>query len=132
VQERLVASLSSAFGALALLLAGVGLYGVMAYAVNRRTNEIGIRMAPGAKPAQIARMVLRETLLLVSLGLAVGIPAATAASRLIASELYGLKPNDAITILLATLVTAGVAALAGYLPARRASSVDPMIALHYE
>jgi predicted permease len=132
VQERLVASLSSAFGALALLLASVGLYGLMAYAVNRRTNEIGIRMALGARPREIARMVLRETLLLVTLGLAIGIPEAMLASRLIASELYGLKPYDAITILLATLVTAGIAALAGYLPARRASRVDPMIALRYE
>jgi len=132
VEERLVASLSSAFGVLALLLAGVGLYGLMAYAVNRRTNEIGIRMALGAEPLQIARMVLRETLLLVGLGLAIGIPASMIASRLIASELYGLAPGDAITILLATAVMAGIAALAGYLPARRASRVDPMIALRYE
>jgi predicted permease len=132
VQERLVASLSSAFGALALLLAGVGLYGLMAYAVNRRTNEIGIRMALGARPAEIAGMVLRETLLLVGLGLAIGIPASMIASRLIASELYGLKSSDGTTILLAILLLAGIAALAGYLPARRASRVDPMIALRYE
>jgi predicted permease len=132
VQERLVASLSSAFGALALLLAGVGLYGLMAYAVNRRTNEIGIRMALGARPVEIAGMVLRETLLLMGLGLGIGIPASMLASRLIASELYGLKPGDASTILLAILVTSGIAALAGYLPARRASRVDPMIALRYE
>ena len=132
VQERLVASLSSAFGVLALLLASVGLYGLMAYAVNRRTNEIGIRMALGAKPLQIAGMVLRETLLLVTMGLVIGIPASMLAARLIASELYGLQPNDAITIALATLVTAGIAALAGYVPARRASRVDPMIALRYE
>jgi predicted permease len=132
LQERLVASLSSAFGALALLLAGVGLYGLMAYAVNRRTNEIGIRMALGARPFEIAGMMLRETLLLVGLGLAIGIPAAIVASRLIASELYGLKPDDASTMALAILVTAGIAALAGYLPALRASRVDPMIALRYE
>ena len=132
LQERLVASLSSAFGALALLLAGVGLYGLMAYSVNRRTNEIGIRMALGARPVEIARMVLRETLLLAGLGLAIGIPASMIASRLIASELYGLKPGDATTVLLAILVTSGIAALAGYLPARRASRVDPMIALRYE
>jgi predicted permease len=132
VQERLVASLSSTFGLLALLLASVGLYGLMAYAVNRRTNEIGIRMALGAKPAQIAGMVLRETLLLVSLGLVIGIPAAMMASRLIASELFGLEPSDPITILLASLATAGIAALAGYLPARRASLVDPIMALRYE
>jgi predicted permease len=132
VDERLVAALSSAFGALALLMAAIGLYGLMAYAVNRRTNEIGIRMALGAKPAKIARMVLRETLLLVGIGLAIGIPAAMIASRLITSELYGLKPSDPATIFLASLVTAAIAALAGYLPARRASRVDPMIALRHE
>jgi predicted permease len=132
VQERLVASLSSAFGSLALLLAGVGLYGLMAFAVNRRTNEIGIRMALGAKPVQISRMVLRETLLLVSLGLAIGIPVAIAVSKLIATELFGLKTSDPITLLLASLVTAGIAALAGFLPARRASRVDPITALRYE
>ncbi|HTC32263.1 MAG TPA: ADOP family duplicated permease, partial [Bryobacteraceae bacterium] len=132
VQERLVASLSSAFGSLALLLAAVGLYGLMAFAVNRRTNEIGIRMALGAKPVQIAGMVLRETLLLVSLGLAIGIPVAIAVSKLIATELYGLKSNDPVTLLLASLSTAAIAVLAGYLPARRASRVDPMTALRYE
>jgi predicted permease len=132
VQERLVASLSSTFGALALLVAGIGLYGLMAYAVNRRTNEIGIRMALGAKPAQISRMVLRETLLLVGLGLAIGIPAAMIASRLIASELFGLQSRDPITVLMASLLTASIAVLAGFLPARRASRVDPMVALRHE
>jgi ABC-type antimicrobial peptide transport system permease subunit len=132
IDERLVASLSSAFGALALLVAAIGLYGLMAYAVNRRTNEIGLRMALGAKPAQISRMVLRETLLLVGLGLAIGIPAAVIASRLIASELFGLQSRDPITIFIASLLTASIAVLAGYLPARRASRVDPMIALRHE
>jgi predicted permease len=132
VDERLVASLSSVFGALALLVAAIGLYGLMAYAVHRRTNEIGIRMALGAKPAKIARMVLRETLLLVGIGLAIGIPAAIVASRLISSELFGLKPGDPITISTASLATAAIAALAGYLPARRASRVDPMMALRHE
>ncbi len=132
VQERLVASLSSVFGALAVILACVGLYGLMAFAVNRRRNEIGIRMALGAQRGQVAGMVLRETLLLVGAGLGIGIPAALAASRLIAAELYALKPGDPITILLASLAMACVAALAGYLPARRASRVDPMTALRYE
>lgn len=132
VQERLVASLSGTFGALALLVAGIGLYGLMAYAVNRRTNEIGIRMALGAKPVQISRMVLRETLLLAALGLAIGIPAAMIASRLIASELFGLQSRDPITIFIASLLTASIAVLAGYLPARRASRVDPMIALRHD
>jgi predicted permease len=129
VQERLIASLSSLFGVLALLLAAVGLYGLMTYAINRRTGEIGIRMALGATGGQIASMVLRETLLLVLVGLAIGVPAATASSHLIRSELYGLRANDPLTILIASLLMAGIAAFAAYLPARRASRVDPMVAL---
>lgn len=132
VEQRLVASLSTVFGVLAVILACVGLYGLMAYAVTRRTNEIGIRMALGAQRSQVAGMVLRETLTLVVMGLAIGIPASLAVSRLISSELYGLKPNDPLTILMAGIAMAGVAALAGYLPARRASRVDPMTALRYE
>lgn len=132
VQERLIASLSSLFGILALILAAVGLYGLMTYAVNRRTNEVGIRMALGAQRGEIARMVLRESLLLVIIGLAVGIPVSLGASRLISSELYGLKPFDPITIAAAGFILMAIAALAGYLPARRASRVDPMVALRYE
>ena len=132
VQERLVASLSSLFGLLALSLASVGLYGVMAHAVSRRTNEIGIRMALGAQRGQILGMVMRETLLLVILGVTVGIPVAMGASRLIRSELYGLSPSDPLTISMTALVMLGVAGLAGYLPARRATNVDPMVALKYE
>jgi ABC-type antimicrobial peptide transport system permease subunit len=128
----LVASLSGLFGLLALTLAAVGLYGLMTYATNRRTGEIGIRVALGATRAQIAGMVLRETLLLVLIGLAIGIPAATALSYLIRSELYGLSANDPLTILIASFVMAGIAAVAGYFPARRASQVDPMIALRTE
>jgi predicted permease len=132
VEERLVASLSSVFGILAAILACVGLYGLMAYAVNRRINEIGIRMALGAQRFQVARMVLRETFLLVAMGLVIGIPAAVAASRLISAELYGLKAGDPATIVLSGVVLAAVAVLAGYIPARRASRVDPMTALRYE
>ena len=132
VEERLVASLSGMFGALAVVLACVGLYGLMAYAVNRRTNEIGIRIALGARRIQVATMVLRETLLMVVIGLALGIPSAMGASHLIRSEIYGLKPDDAVTILLASSVMAGIAALAGFLPARRAMHTDPMIALRSE
>ena len=132
VEERLVASLSGMFGALAVVLACVGLYGLMAYAVNRRTNEIGIRIALGAKRTQIAAMVLRETLLLVIIGLALGIPSAMGASHLIRSEMYGLKPDDPVTLLLASSVMAAIAVLAGFLPARRAMRTDPMIALRSE
>jgi ABC-type antimicrobial peptide transport system permease subunit len=132
VQDRLVASFSTLFGLLALALASVGLYGVMAHAVSRRTNEIGVRMALGAQPGQILGMVMQETLLLVALGVAVGIPVALAASRLIRSELYGLGPSDPFTISITTLLMLGVSGLAGYLPARRATKVDPMVALRYE
>jgi len=104
VQERLIASLSSLFGVLALLLAAVGLYGLMTYAINRRTGEIGIRMALGATGGQIAGMVLRETLLMVLVGVAIGVPAATASSHLIRNELYGLRANDPLTILIASLL----------------------------
>ena len=132
VQERLIASLSSLFGALALLLAALGLYGLMTYATNRRTGEIGIRIALGATRGQIAGMVLRETLLLILVGLAIGVPAAAASSHLIRSELYGLRANDPLTILIASLIMVGIAAFAAYLPARRASRVDPMAALRTE
>jgi predicted permease len=132
LEERLVASLSSLFGALAVLLACVGLYGLMMYAVNRRANEIGIRIALGAERRQIVRMILRETVLMVAAGLAIGIPTSFGLSKLIQSELYGLQPHDPITIAAASLLMGAIAALAAYLPARRASRVDPMVALRYE
>lgn len=132
VQERLVASLSSLFGLLALILAAVGLYGLMTYAVNRRTGEIGIRMALGATREQIAGMILRETLQLVLIGLGIGIPAAIAAARLIKAELYGLKSDDPITLVITISIMAGVAVCAAWLPARRASRVEPMVALRTE
>jgi predicted permease len=130
--ERLFATLSSFFGLLALLLASIGLYGVMSYNVARRTNEIGIRMALGANRIDVIRLVLRETLLLVFTGSIIGMGAAFATTRLIESMLYGLTPNDPVIISLAVLLLLAVAALAGYLPARRASQVDPMVALRYE
>jgi predicted permease len=131
-QERLFARLTSLFGALALLLACLGLYGLMSYSVARRSNEIGIRMALGAERARILRWVLIEALGLVLCGLALGIPVALGATRLISSRLYGLKPNDALTLSLATLLLAAVAILAAYIPARRATKVDPVVALRYE
>ncbi|HEV2423959.1 MAG TPA: ABC transporter permease [Terriglobia bacterium] len=131
-QERLFARLTGFFGALALVLGCIGVYGVMAFAVTRRTREIGIRMALGAKRSEIAGMVLRETLALVAIGVALGVAAALEASRLVATFLFGLKPNDPLTIAGAALLMVLAAALAGYLPARRASRVDPMVALRYE
>jgi predicted permease len=131
-RERLIALLSSFFGFFALLLAGLGLYGVMAYAVARRTREIGIRMALGAQAGNVRWLVLRETLLLVSIGIAIGLPVALAVTRLTKGMLFGLTANDPLTIALTTLVMIAIAAMAGYLPARRASQVDPMVALRQE
>jgi predicted permease len=132
VQERLVGSLSGLFATLALLLTSIGLYGLMAYTVHRRTCEIGIRMALGADRVRVARMVLSETLLLVVGGLAVGLPGAVFASHLIASQLFQIKPWDPITFLGACMLMAVVTITASYIPARRAASIDPMQALRTE
>lgn len=131
-QEKLIAQLVSFFGLLALLLACIGLYGVMAHGVVRRTKEIGIRMALGAERRTIVWMVLRETLVLILVGVAIGVPAAIGAGRLIASQLFGLNAADPLTLIVATLLLTGVAVLAGLLPARKASRVNPLIALRYE
>jgi ABC-type antimicrobial peptide transport system permease subunit len=130
--DRTFAALSSAFAFLALLLACVGLYGTMAYAVARKTNEIGIRMALGAKRGTIRGMVLRETATIVLAGIAVGLPAAWASTSLLKTRLFGLSPHDPWSIALAIAATLIVTAIAGYVPARRASRVDPMVALRYE
>jgi ABC-type antimicrobial peptide transport system permease subunit len=131
-QQKLAARLVSFFGALALLLACVGLYGVVAQGVARRTNEIGVRMALGAQRGNILWMILRDTLALLVLGLTVGIPAAFGASHFISSQLYGIRSTDILSYSLGIAVLAAVAVIAGYLPARRASKVDPIVALHYE
>ncbi|HZF40275.1 MAG TPA: ABC transporter permease, partial [Blastocatellia bacterium] len=131
-QERLFATLSGFFGLLALLLAAIGLYGVMAYSVARRRNEIGIRMALGAARRDVIRLVLGESLLLVALGTGIGLATALATTRLISAQLFGLAPTDPLTITLATLLLIGVAALTGYLPARKAAQTDPMLALRDE
>jgi predicted permease len=131
-QDRLIAQLVSFFSALALILACIGLYGVMAHGVARRTNEIGIRMALGARGSNIAWMILRETLYLVLAGLVIGVPAALFGARLIAAQLFDMSPTDPFTLAAAAIVLTLVALLAGYLPARRASRVNPLSALRYE
>ncbi len=130
--EGLVARLSSAFGLLALTLACVGLYGLLSYEVARRTREIGIRMAIGAAPSTVRRAILREMLGIVLIGLAIGIPAALIATRALSAMLYGVHTNDPATLLGITLTLLIVSGVAGYLPARRASLVDPTVALRYE
>ena len=131
-QDRLIAQLVSFFSALALILACIGLYGVMAHGVARRTNEIGIQMALGARGGNIAWMILRETLYLVLAGLVIGVPAALLGARLIATQLFNMSPTDPLTLTAAAIVLTLVALLAGYLPARRASRVNPLNALRYE
>ena len=130
--ERLIASLSAVFGFLATLLATIGLYGVMAYTVARRTREIGIRMALGAAQGNVVWMVMKEVLVLVAMGVGVGLPAALALTRLVRSQLFGIAPNDPSTLVMAAAGLAVVACAAGYIPALRASRVDPILALRYE
>ncbi len=132
VREKLLSRLSTFFGGLATALAGVGLYGLMAYAVVRRTREIGIRMALGAARGVVLRSEMRSALWLVAMGIAVGVPIALAVGRLIRSQLFGVSGTDPVTFAIATVVLALVAAAAAYLPARRASHVDPMVALRWE
>jgi len=131
-QEKLFAQACTLFGALALVVAAVGLFGLMSYNVSRRTNEIGIRMALGAQRQDVLRLVMGESMLLVAGGIIAGLVVALASSRLVKAQLFELQPNDPIAIVTALGVMIAVAAFAGYLPARRASKVDPMIALHYE
>jgi predicted permease len=132
LSDRLIALLSAGFGLLATILASVGLYGVMAFVVARRKKELGIRLALGAQPAFVIWLVMREVLLLLAIGLAVGIPSAMALGRFVSSQLYGIQANDpwmaGWTMLLLTIVSAA----AGLIPAHRASRIDPILALRYE
>jgi predicted permease len=130
--ERLIALLSAGFGLLATLLAAIGLYGVMAFVVARRTKELGVRMALGARPRSVIWMVMKDVLLLLALGLAVGIPSAIALGRLVAAQLYGIKVNDPGIAIASVLMLIFVASLAGFIPAHRASRIDPILALRYE
>lgn len=130
--ERMIAALSVAFGLLATLLAAVGLYGVMAFVAARRTREIGLRMALGAQPWDVLRLMMREVLVLLGVGLAVGVPAAYGLSKYVSSQMFNVKADDPLLGLAVVAVLGGVALLAGFLPARKASVVDPLEALRYE
>ena len=114
------------------MLACIGLYGVLSYGVAQRTNEIGIRMALGAERGVVIRMVLRETAILILIGLAVGVPGSLACARFVQSKFFGLKAADPLTLAAALGIMIAVAVASGYLPARRASKVDPLVALRYE
>jgi predicted permease len=132
VQERLISSLTAAFGVLALLLSAVGLYGVLAYSVVRRTQEIGIRLALGELPAQVLRGIFGETAWVVGAGLAIGIPVSMLLARLMASLMYGVSPKDVWAPMIAACVLAVVGLAASFIPAYRASRINPLEALRYE
>ena len=132
VQERLLATLAGFVGALALLLAMIGLYGVLSHLVSQQTREIGVRMAVGAQQANVLRMVLGGGMRTALVGVGLGIAGALALTRFLSSLLYGVEPTDPATFITVTLLLLGVALLACYIPARRATRVDPMTALRYE
>ena len=128
-QERLISRLTGLFGVLALVLASVGLYGITAYTVARRTSEIGLRMALGANRGKVVALVLRGASIQVGLGLAIGIPVALLGGHLMASQLYGIRTYDPLTLAIAVVILSAFAAIAGFIPARRAASIEPMNAL---
>lgn len=132
VQEKLFARAYTLFGGLALSLAAIGLFGLMSCSVTRRTNEIGIRMALGAARADVLRLVMSESMVLVAVGLALGIAVAVATGRFVSSQLFGVAPTDVVATTIATSVMIAVAVIVGYMPARRAAGVDPMVALREE
>ena len=129
VVERLTAEMSAGFGALALVIAAVGLYGVLAYGVARRRREIGVRMAIGATPRTIGWMFLRESFTLVAAGIALGVPAAVGVGHFVSSILFGLSPHDAPSLSIAIVVLVVASLSASYLPARRAAGIDAIHAL---
>jgi len=131
-ERRFTMLLLIIFASTALVLAAVGIYGVMSYAVNRRTHELGVRLALGASRREILRLVVGEGMALAAIGTAVGLMAALGLTRLMASLLYGVRPADPATLVAASLLLAGIALLACYIPAWRATKVDPLVALRYE
>ncbi|MDE1177158.1 MAG: ABC transporter permease [Edaphobacter sp.] len=130
--QRLLAQLSAFFGLLAVFLSAIGIYGLMSYLVSRRTNEIGIRMALGAARSNVSWLVMREILLMVVIGIAIGIPVAVAGDRLVANMVFGIKGTDPLSLTVAVVLLLLVASMSGYFPAKRASRIDPMEALRYE
>jgi ABC-type antimicrobial peptide transport system permease subunit len=128
----MVAGLAAFFALLALFMAAIGLYGVMSYSMSTRTNEIGIRMALGASALGVRQMVLAETLWMVAIGVGAGLPCALALARLLSSKLFGLSALDPVSIAVAILVVVASGLLAGYLPAHRASRIDPMVSLRHD
>lgn len=130
--DRMTAELSGAFGALAVILVCVGLYGIMAYAVSARTHEVGIRIALGARRSSVLWLVLSQSLLLVLIGAAIGVPVVFAAGKWISSLLFGVKPTDPATLAVPIVLVFVVGIFASYIPARRAMRVDPMVALRCE
>jgi ABC-type antimicrobial peptide transport system permease subunit len=130
--DRLVALLSAGFGLLATVLASIGLYGVMAFVVTRRWKELGIRLALGAQPSGVIWLVMKEVVVLLAIGLAIGVPAAMALGRYVSTQLYGIQPHDPGMAVTTVVVLALVSAAAGLVPARRASRIDPILALRYE
>ncbi len=132
VQDELMATLCGFFGALAVLLAAIGLYGVISYTVAQRTNEIGVRMALGAQRSGVIVLVLGEVAVLIAIGVAVGAGLTLAGSRAASSLLFGLKPHDPLTLVLAVVILGAIGFVASFIPARRATRVDPMVALRYE
>ena len=131
-QERIFVTLTSGFGLLALALASVGIYGILAYSVANRRNEIGIRLALGAQPGQVRAMILRESTWLAAAGIVAGVVAALALTRLVKSMLYGIQPWDPPTMLGGVAILLAVALAASWIPARRAAGVQPMEALRHE
>ena len=132
LQERMTATLAAFFGGLALLLGAIGLYGLMSYDVTHRAREIGIRLALGANPAQVLRTILRDGLTITAAGVIVGLAAAWASVRLVASLLFGLTPHDPITLIAAVVLLTAIAMIACILPARRAAATDPMTVMRAE